>query len=117
MPNLKEHRRAIAGFGLAAASQRPARYEVKTQPRRRPDNVKDRIVREREFDVLRLQSEEVAEFDYRPTACQHDVPHGRGSQEHLEGEGRAGAVPEVRYFFYITNERELDAGRGRVRGQ
>jgi hypothetical protein len=31
--------------------------------------VKDRIVRRRGFDVLRLQSEEVAEFDYRPTAC------------------------------------------------
>jgi hypothetical protein len=48
---------------------RPPRYEVKTQPRQRPDAVKDRIVRERNFEVLKLQSEEVAEFDYRPTAC------------------------------------------------
>ena len=49
--------------------RRPAKYRVKTQPRRRPENVKDRIVREREFEVLRLKSEEVAEFEYRPTAC------------------------------------------------
>lgn len=49
--------------------RRPSRYEVQTQPRRRPDNVKARIVREREFEVLRLNSEEVAEFEYRPTNC------------------------------------------------
>ena len=49
--------------------RRPARYEVKTTPRRRPDNVKEAVVVAREFENQRLRSEEVAEFDYRPTAC------------------------------------------------
>ncbi len=50
--------------------KRPPSYKARTQPRRRPDKVKDDIVRQREFDVLRLKSEEVAEFEYRPTKCQ-----------------------------------------------
>ena len=35
--------------------ERPPKYEVKTEPRRRPENVKERIVRERGFDNLRLE--------------------------------------------------------------
>jgi hypothetical protein len=48
---------------------RPPRYEVKTKPRQRPANVKEPIVVERGFENIRLVSEDVAEFDYRPTAC------------------------------------------------
>ena len=51
------------------ALQRPARYEVKTQPRQRPDKVKEGIVVARGFENLRFRSEEVAEFRYRPSAC------------------------------------------------
>src|SRR5206468_6514570 len=50
--------------------ERPPPYEVKTQPRQRPDKVKEAIVVARQFDNVRLQGEEVAEFNYQPTACQ-----------------------------------------------
>jgi len=49
--------------------KRPPRYEVRTRKRRRPDKVKQKIVHDRGFEVLNLQSEEVAEFDYQPTQC------------------------------------------------
>ena len=49
--------------------QRPAKYQVQTQPRTRPENVQEQIVKEREFQNIRLESEEVAQFDYQPTAC------------------------------------------------
>jgi hypothetical protein len=49
--------------------QRPPRYTVATKQRRRPDRVKDAIVKQRQFETLRLQSEQVAEFNYQPTAC------------------------------------------------
>src|SRR5271157_3414075 len=49
--------------------ERPARYEVQTQPRRRRDQVKEAIVVQRGFENVRLRSEEVAEFNYRPSAC------------------------------------------------
>ena len=46
--------------------KRPAKYEIKTEPRPRPTNVKERIVRDRGFKNIRLASEQVAEFAYRP---------------------------------------------------
>jgi hypothetical protein len=89
--------------------QRPARYAVKTQPRTRPDNVKDRIVRTREFDVLRLKSEEVAEFDYRPTACDKTYRMVVIRKHISKEKGEQVLFPDERYFFYITNDRDLSA--------
>jgi hypothetical protein len=88
---------------------RPARYEVQTQPRQRPDKVKDRIVRERKFDVLRLKSEEVAEFDYRPTACANPYRMVVIRKHISKEKGEQVLFPEVRYFFYITNDRKATA--------
>jgi hypothetical protein len=105
MPNLK----AIADRLPAAAwqpLQRPARSPVKTRPRQRPDPVKDRIVRQRGFDVLRLQSEEVAEFDYRPTACANTYRMVVVRKHISREKGERVLWPEVRYFFFITNDRE-----------
>lgn len=85
--------------------QRPERYTVKTQPRQRPDRVKDRIVRQRGFEVLRLQSGEVAEFDYRPTACAKTYRMIVVRKNISREEGEQVLWPEVRHLFYITNER------------
>ena len=85
---------------------RPPRWEVQTEKRRRPDKVKQRIVRQRGFDVLNLQSEEVAEFDYRPGKCRkaYRMVVVRKNISHEKGEQRL--FDEIRYFFYITNDRE-----------
>jgi hypothetical protein len=42
---------------------------VQTDSRRKPVHVKRQIVRRRELEVLTLRSEEYAEFEYQPTAC------------------------------------------------
>lgn len=86
--------------------QRPERYTVKTRPRQRPDKVKDAIVRRRNFDVLRLQSEEVAEFDYRPMACKKTYRMIVVRKHISKEKGEQVLWPEIRYFFYITNDRE-----------
>ena len=88
---------------------RPARYEVNTQPRTRPDKVKDRIVRERGFEVLRLRSEDVAEFDYRPTACVNTYRMVVIRKHISKEKGDRVLSPEVRYFFYLTNDRTTSA--------
>lgn len=90
--------------------QRPPRYEVKTKPRRRPENVKDRKVRERKFTTLRLQSEEVAEFDYRPSACRkvYRMIVLRKNISKEKGEVTLFG-DDIRYFFYITNDRVSSA--------
>jgi hypothetical protein len=83
---------------------REPRYEVQTEARRRPANVKQRIVRRRGFEVLRLKNEDYAEFAYTPTACEQ--PYRmivlRKNISHEKGERRL--FDEIRYFFYITND-------------
>jgi len=87
--------------------RRPERYTVKTQRRQRPDQIKDAIVRRRNFDVLRLQSEEVAEFDYRPMACAKTYRMVVVRKHISKEKGEQVLWPETRYFFYITNDRTM----------
>jgi hypothetical protein len=108
MPNLVERAKAVP----AAAWQRltrPAAYEVKTQQRSRPKQVKEEVVRKKGYKNIRLVSEDVATFDYRPGACHKDY-RVVVLRKNLVIEKRGVKVEEqVRYFFYITNEREWSA--------
>jgi len=84
--------------------ERRAKYEVLTQPRERPENVKEAVVVEREFRNIRLVSEDVAEFDYSPGCCEktYRMVVLRKNLSIEKGETRL--FDEVRYFFYITND-------------
>jgi hypothetical protein len=86
--------------------ERPPRYEPVTSPRQRPDNIKDQIVRERGFETLRLCGEEVAEFNYQPTACDREyrMVVVRKHISKQKGETCLPGMEEIRYFFYITND-------------
>jgi hypothetical protein len=108
MPNL----RALAEDLPASAWRplfRPCRYEVKTQPRQRPDNVKEAIVVARGFENQRLRSEEVAEFRYRPTACQKTYRMVVVRKNISVEKGEQLLFDRVVYFFYITNVWENEA--------
>ena len=85
--------------------RRPARYTVKTHRRRKRPQVKERIVRERKFENVRLVSEDVAEMEYRPVACQQSyrLIILRKNLERRDGQGRL--FPDYVYFFYLTNDR------------
>jgi len=84
--------------------QRPPRYEVKTERRERPDNVKEAIVVARAFENRRLQSEEVAEFNYQPTACKKVYRMVVVKKNISVAKGEKLLFDEVVYFFYITND-------------
>jgi Transposase DDE domain group 1 len=84
--------------------ERPPRYQPVTDPRRRPANVQDRIVRQRGFETLRLQSEEVAEFNYRPTACRQEYRMIVVRKNISREKGETRLYDEIRYFFYLTND-------------
>jgi hypothetical protein len=83
---------------------RPARYAVAGQPRQRPANVKEAVVKERQFQTLRLQSEEVAEFNYQPSACRQEYRMVVVRKNISKEKGELRLDDEVRYFFYITND-------------
>ena len=83
--------------------KRPPKYEVRTQPRQRPENVKQQIVEAREFEDIRLAKEYVAEFSYRPASCQKNyrVSVVRKELEIYRGEQKL--FDDSRCFFYINN--------------
>ena len=81
--------------------------EIKTQPRERPENVKEQIVRERGFVNQRLESEHVAEFEYQPGKCQKSYRMIVLRKNISIEKGEKPLVDEIRYLFYITNRRDL----------
>ncbi len=84
--------------------QRPPRYDVQTQPRQRPDNIKEAIVVQRQFDNIKLVSEQVAEFNYRPTACRTTYRMVVVRKNLSVEKGERLLFDRIVYFFYITNE-------------
>jgi len=86
---------------------RPPKYEVKTEPRQRPENVKARIVKQREFRSIHLGSEDVAEFEYTPTCCKKSYRMVVCRKNLTIERGIKEIVDDIRYFFYITNEPDL----------
>ena len=91
------------------ALERPPKYAVKTVPRSRPRNVKEQIVRRRDFENIRLESEEIAEFDYSPCACQKAYRMIVVRKNLSIALGARVLFPDVRYFFYLTNDWETPA--------
>jgi hypothetical protein len=89
--------------------ERPPKYERKTEPRERPENVKERIVKEREFENIHLDSEHVAEFEYTPSSCKKSYRIVVCRKNLSIQRGVKEIVDDIRYFFYITNEREPSA--------
>jgi Transposase DDE domain group 1 len=89
--------------------ERPPRYTIKTAPRRTPERHKERIVSERQFDTLKLIGEEVAEFDYRPVACERAYRVVVLRKKLVVEKGQLWLFEPDRYFFYITNDRTTPA--------
>jgi hypothetical protein len=88
---------------------RGPRYEVHGEARAQRENVKERIVREREFKNVRLVSEEIAEFPYRPGACAHSYRMIVVRKNLSIEQGEQCLFDDVRYFFYISNDRSRSA--------
>ena len=87
--------------------RRKPKWVVKTERRERPENVKEEIVREREYVNKKLEAEHVAEFLYQPTHC------GRSYRvvvirKNISVEmGDLALFDDIRYFFYITTLEKL----------
>ena len=103
MPNLVKIAREIDADDWQPLEKRP-RYQVKTQPRRKPPNVKQQVVKKRKFKKIRTTAEEVVHLTYRPGKCQktYRLIILRKTLDVLRGE--MNLFEDVRYFFYITND-------------
>jgi hypothetical protein len=83
--------------------------QIATTPRTRPANVKDEIVRERNYKVLRQKAEDVVEFSYRPGNCKRDYRVVALRKNISVERGENVLFNEYRYFFYITNDPDMTA--------
>ena len=89
--------------------EREPRYQVLTKEREKPENVKERIVIERKFENIRLTSEQVAEFDHRPSQCKKSYRMVVVRKNLSVEKGETVLFDDIRYFFYITTRRDLSA--------
>jgi hypothetical protein len=104
-----------AAVGVAAALpadawkplDRVPKYEIATEPRTRPENVKERIVRERGYRNIILKSEDIAEVEYQPAKCKRSYRMIIVRKNLSVEQGEAVLFDDVRYFFYLTNRSDL----------
>lgn len=88
----------------------PPYVPLTNQTRERPQpHEKERIIAERGYLNLRLNFEEVAEFEYQPSKCRraYRVVVLRKNISRIKGENVL--FDEIRYFFYITTRTDLSA--------
>jgi hypothetical protein len=67
--------------------------------------VKEKIVRDRGFKNIALQSEAVAEMEYRPVACKKTYRLIVIRKNLTVERGELALFDTYRYFFYLTNDR------------
>jgi len=98
MPNLIERAEGLpdSAYGY---QERPVRV-IKTNPRQRPERHKARIVRERGFETIHTLEAMVAEFEYRPTACDRDYRVVVLRKRLASEKGQLRLFEEYRYFSY-----------------
>jgi hypothetical protein len=97
------------GLSQAAWSglERVPKYEIATEPRRKAPRVKEGIVRHKGFKNQVLEAESVAEFDYCPNKCKGTYRMVVVRKNISVQKGEAVLFDQIRYFFYITNRRDL----------
>ena len=110
MPNLKALAEQLPDSAWQRL-QRPPRYEVKTSERDKRENVKERIVQEREYKNLVLQYEDVAEFTYRPGHCNRGYRMIVLRKKIKMMKGQWELFEPDHFHFYITNDRQMPAAQ------
>jgi DDE family transposase len=104
MPDLKAQAEDLPATAWSPL-QRPPQYQAKGPPRKRPEKLKDQIVRQREFETWTRIAEDVAELAYRPAACHRTYRLLVVRQTIAVEKGQTRLFDEVRYLFYLTNDR------------
>jgi len=90
-------------------ARRADKVFAEREQRARQPRVKEQIVREKGYRNIKLRSAEIAEFDYKPTACKRAYRMVVVRKNLSIEKGDQPLYDEVRYFFYVTNDRKLTA--------
>jgi hypothetical protein len=109
---LDAHPKAVGlAEGLSEPSWRPLerlpKYEILTEPRRRPERIKEAIVVEKGYVNQKLVAEHVSDLSYQPSHCQGKYRLVILRKNISVQQGERVLFDEVRYFFYLTNRWDL----------
>lgn len=112
MANMKAEANALEEGDYAELERRAKRAFVAEDKRRaRQLRVKEALVKQHGYKNLILKSEDIAEFDYRPRACKRSYRVVVLRKNITVERGETALFDEIRYFFYITNQREMPAAQ------
>ena len=108
--NLKAQAEELGELEYSGMVRRARRAFVELDKRRqRQRRYKEEVVREKGYKNIRLRSEDIAEFEYQPCACQQTYRMIVLRKNLTVERGEMALFDEVRYFFYITNDPDLSA--------
>ena len=83
--------------------ERLPRYEIGTTARRKPQRVKESLVRFKGYENKVLIGEDIAEIDYQPRKCSRPYRLIIVRKNISVQKGERALFDEIRYLFYITN--------------
>lgn len=110
MKNIKALADGLPCDDYSELARRAKRVFVEEDKRRtRPPRVKEQVVRAKEYKNIVLRSEDIAEFDYKPGACKKTYRMVVLRKNLSIEKGETVLFDDVRYFFYITNDRAISA--------
>jgi len=95
----REYRRLVRGATHAFEAKRRT-----PQPR-----IKEQIVRERGYKNIKLRSEDIAEFEHKPSRCKQTYRIIVLRKNLSIERGEQVLFDDIRYFFYVTNDASLSA--------
>ena len=108
-PGMVKRAEALEEGAWKRLERRPQHVSPTGTTRRRRENVKARIVRERGYLNLRLNCEHVAEYEYRPGRCRESYRMVVVRKNISRMRGENALIDEFRYFFHITTRRDVGA--------
>ncbi len=108
-PAIVARAEALEGSAWKRLERRPRHVSPTGTTRSRRPDVKARIVRERGYVNKRLNFEDVAEYEYRPSKCRKTYRMVVVRKNISRMRGDLTLLDELRHFFYITTRRDLSA--------
>ena len=97
--------------------ERLPRYEIATAARRKPERVKESMVRFKGYENKVLRGEDIADIDYQPLKCSRPYRLIIVRKNISVQKGEQVLFDEIRYLFYISNRARLHRRANRQSGQ
>jgi hypothetical protein len=109
---LMAHQKAVAmAENLKESAWKPLlrlpHYQIKTESRQKPDQVKEQIVVEKSYKNIKLLGESVTEVEYQPHKCAQPYRLIILRKNITVQQGERALFDKLKYFFYLTNDTSL----------